>query len=156
MLKLGRDKYVFTINVFIWLFIFIYQEEFKKREEESLALHCKDLDYNRFMMVTQLCWEDNIIWDGEQSKKKVLAEHKKNAEFAGWIPSTKHRTFLQFAQCQWIFVIVKLTLLNIVLSCKVYHFSSIFLFYLFSLLVIKLVGCINSLHPELFSQFRQN
>ncbi|XP_059142595.1 transcription initiation factor TFIID subunit 1-like [Physella acuta] len=70
-------------------------EEAKKREEEEAERIDKNLDYDRYLMVTQQRWEDKIIWDGEKSKQKVLEEHKKNAEFAGWVPSTNNRTFAQ-------------------------------------------------------------
>ncbi|CAL1535229.1 unnamed protein product [Lymnaea stagnalis] len=75
-------------------------EEARKAEEEEAAMLDKNLDYDRYLMVTQQRWEDKIIWDGEKSKQKVLEEHKKNAEFAGWVPSTNNRTF---AQCKYCF-----------------------------------------------------
>ncbi|KAH9513821.1 Transcription initiation factor TFIID subunit 1 [Bulinus truncatus] len=70
-------------------------EDLKKAEEEESRRLDKDLDYDRYLMVTQQRWEDKIIWDGDKSKQKVLEEHKKNAEFAGWVPSTNNRTFAQ-------------------------------------------------------------
>ncbi|XP_012946001.1 LOW QUALITY PROTEIN: transcription initiation factor TFIID subunit 1 [Aplysia californica] len=70
-------------------------DEVKEREAEESARLDKDLDYDRYLMVTQQRWEDKIIWDGEEAKHKVLTEHKKNAEFAGWVPSTNNRTFAQ-------------------------------------------------------------
>lgn len=79
------------------------QEEAKKREEEEGERIDRNLDYDRYLMVTQQRWEDKIIWDGEKSKQKVLEEHKKNAEFAGWVPSTNNRTF---AQCKHLFLFV--------------------------------------------------
>ncbi|XP_055893415.1 transcription initiation factor TFIID subunit 1-like isoform X2 [Biomphalaria glabrata] len=70
-------------------------EDVKKAEEEESLRLDKDLDYDRYLMVTQQRWEDKIIWDGEKAKQKVLEEHRKNAEFAGWVPSTNNRTFAQ-------------------------------------------------------------
>ena len=45
-------------------------------------------------MVSQLQWEKDIIWDGEEAKEKVL--NSKASELAGWIPTLAHRTALQF------------------------------------------------------------
>ncbi|BFZ24166.1 hypothetical protein BsWGS_27204 [Bradybaena similaris] len=70
-------------------------EEEKKWEEEEAVRLDKDLDYDRYLMVTQQRWEDKIIWDGDEAKQRVLEEHKKNVEFAGWVPSTNNRTFAQ-------------------------------------------------------------
>nr|KAG5705427.1 hypothetical protein BaRGS_004554 [Batillaria attramentaria] len=49
-------------------------------------------------MVTQVHWEDDFIWDGEEAKQRVLQAHKTRAEFAGWVPSTNSRTAAQFLQ----------------------------------------------------------
>ena len=49
-------------------------------------------------MVTQLQWEDDIIWSGEEAKARVLQSQKTRAAAAGWIPSTNHRTAAQFLQ----------------------------------------------------------
>ncbi|GFO30868.1 transcription initiation factor tfiid subunit [Plakobranchus ocellatus] len=70
-------------------------EEAKQAQKEESTRLDKDLDYDRFLMVTQQEWEDKIIWDGDEVRQKVLEEHKKNAEFAGWVPSTNNRTFAQ-------------------------------------------------------------
>ena len=51
-----------------------------------------------FLMVTQLQWEDDIIWSGEEAKQRVLQSQKTRAAAAGWIPSTNHRTAAQFLQ----------------------------------------------------------
>ena len=45
-------------------------------------------------MVSQLQWEKDIIWDGEEAKEKVL--NSKASELAGWVPTLAHRTALQF------------------------------------------------------------
>ncbi|RUS77280.1 hypothetical protein EGW08_014944, partial [Elysia chlorotica] len=70
-------------------------EEDRKAEQEESERLDKDLNYDRYLMVTQQKWEDKIIWDGDEVRQKVLEEHKKNAEFAGWVPSTNNRTFAQ-------------------------------------------------------------
>ena len=49
-----------------------------------------------YLMVTQLQWEDDIIWSGEESRARVMQSQKTKALAAGWIPSTSHRTAAQF------------------------------------------------------------
>ena len=58
------------------------------------------MDYNPeiYLMVTQLNWEDDIIWDGEQAKQKILQSQKQKALSAGWIPSNTSRTASIFSQ----------------------------------------------------------
>ncbi|XP_067663597.1 transcription initiation factor TFIID subunit 1-like isoform X1 [Haliotis asinina] len=51
-----------------------------------------------FLMVTQVHWEDDIIWNGDDCRQKVLQSHKARAAAAGWIPSTNNRTAGQFIQ----------------------------------------------------------
>ncbi|GFS23995.1 transcription initiation factor TFIID subunit 1 [Elysia marginata] len=70
-------------------------EETRLADQEESERLDKDLDYDCYLMVTQQKWEDKIIWDGDEVRQKVLEEHKKNAEFAGWVPSTNNRTFAQ-------------------------------------------------------------
>ena len=51
-----------------------------------------------FHMVSQQHWEDEIIWNGEEVKNKVLSEHNKKAQAAGWVPSIYTRTAGSFSQ----------------------------------------------------------
>lgn len=55
-------------------------------------------DDEAYLMVTQLHWEDDIIWNGEEVKQKILSTSKQKALSAGWIPSTTFRTATQFSQ----------------------------------------------------------
>ena len=55
-------------------------------------------------MVTQLQWEDDIIWSGEEAKARVMQSQKTRAAAAGWIPSTNHRTAAQFLQQSKFFI----------------------------------------------------
>ncbi|XP_063240070.1 transcription initiation factor TFIID subunit 1 isoform X2 [Bacillus rossius redtenbacheri] len=48
-----------------------------------------------FLMVSQLHWEDEVIWNGEDIKHKKL-NCKTNA--AGWVPSSSNRTAQAFSQ----------------------------------------------------------
>ncbi|XP_038063067.1 transcription initiation factor TFIID subunit 1-like [Patiria miniata] len=44
-----------------------------------------------FELVSQLPWEDNIIWDGEEVKEKMLQGTDANT-LAGWVPTLANRT----------------------------------------------------------------
>lgn len=51
-----------------------------------------------FHMVTQLQWEDDVVWNGEDIKQKVLAKLNNKNNAAGWVPSTLNRTASAFSQ----------------------------------------------------------
>ncbi|XP_052278992.1 transcription initiation factor TFIID subunit 1-like isoform X2 [Dreissena polymorpha] len=51
-----------------------------------------------YLMVTQLQWEEEIIWSGEEARHRVLTTHRNRPLLAGWIPSTNHRTAAQYLQ----------------------------------------------------------
>ena len=44
-----------------------------------------------FNLVTQVRWEDDIIWNGEECKSKVFSKLKAKGHAAGWIPSSINR-----------------------------------------------------------------
>lgn len=45
-------------------------------------------------MVTQLHWEDDIIWDGEDVKHKGTKPQR--ASLAGWLPSSMTRNAMAY------------------------------------------------------------
>lgn len=47
------------------------------------------LENEVFLMVTQLKWEDDIIWNGEDVKHKGTKTQR--ASLAGWLPSSMTR-----------------------------------------------------------------
>lgn len=49
-------------------------------------------------MVSQLHWEDDIIWNGEDIKHKVLQKLNSKTNAAGWVPSSTNRTAQAFSQ----------------------------------------------------------
>ena len=51
-----------------------------------------------FLMVTQVQWEDEVIWDGEKARDKVMMSVRQRGPAAGWIPSTNARTMQQYLQ----------------------------------------------------------
>uniref|UniRef100_A0A8C7HLY4 Transcription initiation factor TFIID subunit n=1 Tax=Oncorhynchus kisutch TaxID=8019 RepID=A0A8C7HLY4_ONCKI len=65
---------------------------FKLKEEEEGSGDEKDeqaLENELFLMVTQLQWEDDIIWNGEDVKHKGTKTQR--ASLAGWLPSSMTR-----------------------------------------------------------------
>ncbi|XP_026488250.2 transcription initiation factor TFIID subunit 1 [Vanessa tameamea] len=50
-----------------------------------------------FLMVSQLQWEDDVIWDGSEIKHKVLARLNSKSNAAGWVPTSVSRTAQQFS-----------------------------------------------------------
>ncbi|XP_041357029.1 transcription initiation factor TFIID subunit 1-like isoform X3 [Gigantopelta aegis] len=69
------------------------KEDEKEKESEDSALEFPD---EAFLMVSQITWEDDIIWNGEEVRQKILQAHKSKAAVAGWVPSTSNRTATQF------------------------------------------------------------
>ena len=46
-----------------------------------------------FLMVTQANWEEDIIWNGEDIKHKVLQKLNSKTNAAGWVPTGAARSF---------------------------------------------------------------
>ena len=51
-----------------------------------------------YHMVTQTQWEDDVIWNGDEVRQKVLQSMGERGVTAGWIPSCNSRTAEQYAQ----------------------------------------------------------
>ncbi|KAL2095183.1 hypothetical protein ACEWY4_009902 [Coilia grayii] len=58
-------------------------------EEEDEEQERRNLEDELFLMVTQLQWEDDIIWNGEDVKHKGTKTQR--ASLAGWLPSSMTR-----------------------------------------------------------------
>uniref|UniRef100_A0A452V7Z1 Transcription initiation factor TFIID subunit n=1 Tax=Ursus maritimus TaxID=29073 RepID=A0A452V7Z1_URSMA len=67
-----------------------HEPDFRKLEENSMDL----LADENFLMVTQLHWEDDIIWDGEDVKHKGTKPQR--ASLAGWLPSSMTRNAMAY------------------------------------------------------------
>ena len=76
----------------------LFQKVEKEEDTEEERYIGPEIPDEAFLMVTQLQWEDDIIWSGEEAKARVLQSQKTRAAAAGWIPSTNHRTAAQFLQ----------------------------------------------------------
>merc|ERR1711951_278381 len=51
-----------------------------------------DFSEDAFLMVTQLNWEEDVIWNGEEQRHKVLQKLQSKNNAAGWVPSSYNRT----------------------------------------------------------------
>ncbi|CAG2104510.1 unnamed protein product [Medioppia subpectinata] len=51
-----------------------------------------------YHMVTQIQWENDIIWNGDEAKQKILAKLNDKNHAAGWLPSSLNRTASAFTQ----------------------------------------------------------
>ncbi|KAL1438187.1 hypothetical protein MTO96_048271 [Rhipicephalus appendiculatus] len=58
----------------------------------------QDFPDDAYLMVSQLQWEDDVIWNGEDIKHKVLAKLNNKNNAAGWVPSILNRTASAFSQ----------------------------------------------------------
>lgn len=56
------------------------------------------LPEDAFLMVSQLHWEDDVVWDGNDIKHKVLQKLNCKSNAAGWVPSSGNRTAQAFSQ----------------------------------------------------------
>ncbi|XP_040573195.1 transcription initiation factor TFIID subunit 1 [Lepeophtheirus salmonis] len=64
-------------------------------EEEGSTLDVPD---DAFFMVTQVNWEEDVVWNGDDIKHKVLQKLNSKTNAAGWVPSTFNRTAGSFSQ----------------------------------------------------------
>uniref|UniRef100_A0A6P7FJW6 Transcription initiation factor TFIID subunit 1 n=1 Tax=Diabrotica virgifera virgifera TaxID=50390 RepID=A0A6P7FJW6_DIAVI len=67
------------------------KEENKENQDESFP-------DDAFLMVTQLHWEDDVVWDGNDIKHKVQQKLSSKTNAAGWVPSSGNRTAQAFSQ----------------------------------------------------------
>lgn len=51
-----------------------------------------------FHMISQLPWEDEVVWDGQEEAPKILGKLTKKGQAAGWIPSAMHRRASEYNQ----------------------------------------------------------
>ncbi|KAJ2946083.1 hypothetical protein O0L34_g5002 [Tuta absoluta] len=72
-------------------------EEEQVREERDQDSPDSGFPDDAFLMVSQLQWEDDVIWDGSEIKHKVLARLNSKSNAAGWVPTSVSRTAQQFS-----------------------------------------------------------
>jgi len=73
-------------------------QPFVDEENENLPEPEKIDSDDCFHMVTQMQWEDDVIWSGEDIKQKVLAKLNEKYHAAGWVPSGVYRTASAFTK----------------------------------------------------------
>lgn len=49
-----------------------------------------------FHMISQLPWEEEVIWDGQDEAQRIMTKIGKRCHAAGWIPSAMHRRASDF------------------------------------------------------------
>ncbi|XP_037823798.1 transcription initiation factor TFIID subunit 1 isoform X1 [Lucilia sericata] len=64
-----------------------------KKEEPKEEVVEEPLADDAFLMVSQLHWEDEVVWDGNEIKAKVLQKLNSKTNAAGWLPSSGSRAF---------------------------------------------------------------
>ncbi|GFY78151.1 transcription initiation factor TFIID subunit 1 [Trichonephila inaurata madagascariensis] len=81
---------------------FDYGFRLKEPSESEDETHTKEVadDYpdDAYFMVTQYAWEDDVIWNGDEVKHKVLAKLNNRNNAAGWVPSSHNRTASAFSE----------------------------------------------------------
>ncbi|KYN01312.1 Transcription initiation factor TFIID subunit 1 [Cyphomyrmex costatus] len=71
----------------------------KVKEQENKP-ETKDEDFadDAFLMVSQLHWEDDVVWNGDDIKHKVMQKLNSKNNAAGWVPSSGNRTAQAFSK----------------------------------------------------------
>lgn len=81
---------------------FKLKEESKDKEEVETESVCESPVQNdpddAFTLVTQLHWENDIIWNADEIKPKILAKLNDKHLASGWLPSGHNRTASAFTQ----------------------------------------------------------
>lgn len=77
------------------------EQEPINQQKENTDNDCKiDFPPDAFLMVTQINWEEDIIWNGDDIKHKVLQKLNSRTNAAGWVPSSFNRTAGSFSSSQ--------------------------------------------------------
>lgn len=68
------------------------------KEEEVVEIKGTPIPDDAYLMVSQLHWEDDVVWDGNDIKHKVMQKLNSKTNAAGWLPSSGSRTAGAFSQ----------------------------------------------------------
>lgn len=75
---------------------------FKLRDKiepaEEIVIKGDPIPDDAYLMVSQLHWEDDVVWDGNDIKHKVMQKLNSKTNAAGWLPSSGSRTAGAFSQ----------------------------------------------------------
>lgn len=78
-----------------------------------------------FLMVTQLQWEDDIIWNGEDVKHKGTKTQR--ASLAGWLPSSMTRNANAYNAQQGTHKLAAAAKQSVLIYFSYDHHSTVFL-----------------------------
>lgn len=70
----------------------------KSEKEEEPDIRGEPIPDDAYLMVSQLHWEDEVVWDGNDIKHKVMQKLNSKTNAAGWLPSSGSRTAGAFSQ----------------------------------------------------------
>lgn len=70
----------------------------KVEQPEEIEVKGDGIPDDAYLMVSQLHWEDDVVWDGNDIKHKVLQKLHSKTNAAGWLPSSGSRTAGAFSQ----------------------------------------------------------
>ncbi|XP_033222126.1 transcription initiation factor TFIID subunit 1 isoform X2 [Belonocnema kinseyi] len=73
----------------------VVEEKQEPQENENAEGEFAD---DAFLMVSQLRWEDDVVWNGDEIKHKVMHKLNSKSNAAGWVPSSGNRTAQAFSQ----------------------------------------------------------
>ncbi|XP_037910415.1 transcription initiation factor TFIID subunit 1 isoform X2 [Hermetia illucens] len=79
---------------------FNYGFKFKEKNQpaEEIVINGEQIPDDAYLMVSQLHWEDDVVWDGNDIKAKVMQKLNSKTNAAGWLPSSGSRTAGAFSQ----------------------------------------------------------
>lgn len=69
-----------------------------RADEEEIVIKGEPIPDDAYLMVSQLHWEDDVVWDGNDIKHKVMQKLNSKTNAAGWLPSSGSRTAGAFSQ----------------------------------------------------------
>lgn len=62
------------------------------QQKEEIEINGDPIPDDAYLMVSQLHWEDDVVWDGNDIKHKVMQKLNSKTNAAGWLPSSGSRT----------------------------------------------------------------
>lgn len=69
-----------------------------KEKNDEVVIKGDPIPDDAYLMVSQLHWEDDVVWDGNDIKHKTLQKLTSKTNAAGWLPSSGSRTAGAFSQ----------------------------------------------------------
>lgn len=77
---------------------FKMRDKLREEDEDSGTEIVDPIPEDAYLMVSQLHWEDDVVWDGNDIKHKVNQKLNSKTNAAGWLPSSGSRTAGAFSQ----------------------------------------------------------